>query len=1148
MMIPIPTPLWSLFLSPFAGGSGGTLPVTRAVASTNKHESDGDSADSWSSGTGSEFPSSASVFETYVKPVLNESSIENVRRLARYFENWFQESMTSLTKMAERLYKDGDIAKAKIYSERQIIVARFYEKYEPLIQDHHHQLIALEERKTNQLCGFDEGDNTSHSTTDLTVDKNAAKPPRLNVLSHNKAAIDNTKSVVNVVKPPPPVGVNTSTITENQTQTASPLVDDVDRLRALKKELRDQINHFASGRHYKPDDPYLVEKLTKIQEVNKTLSQLKAILHVPKVADLDQNRDGHQHADPHIVQTDDLLRQYGDLQKESQSCDKEAQDSVFKFERIVEEIIKTRGQLRYLSGRVHELEDSYEDLQPPLNRALRAGLEGVEHLRRSPPRDRTRLVPQTKSTDRSHIPFHSTPKEKSQNRHKSQRTRSRRDRSAVPKRTRRGDDPPSDPSNSSGSSSGSGGGPNKPPEPNKGKTEVRGRSRQSPPKQSLPRRPIVSKKPEINKFKGDDISDATLWISSFVDATRTMQWTDEDRASNFKQYLEGTAAQWYKNHFGFNKKKTAQELLNPTPIKWETIVNAFVDRFLGREASAQFISEYNNFAPEESGGWLTMCQRYRTVADMAYSQLEDIDKVQNLATRFGSKNSHTAMKMLECQTLSELEKVCRSFDLLNVVKPFDMLRPNNVRVPPRTAPQRIFQDNRQVNQWSSRKLPDSQSQKTREAVKKSDAVKDNQKSSEDVKQRSPFNVRCLNCWGIGHYMRDCEAITGNKKNPYAIAQNFKRIQNRINIPARDVNIMDEEIDERGLHEAHSIAYYFSDNFLDDEYEDDENGEDPGDVSAITTPFSRKKINVVRSEVTKPCLYVDVSGVPARALCDTGSDYTHVSGHFANELNHLERSHWRRPKLYAVNGRDVTPRHQINGVEISHQGLNFKSKIDVGIIREQSYDLIIGMDFMNAIGLVIVTPLSTLMLVSDLEKFFRQDDDAKASVKKLDWQKALKTKKNKYVNSDADTKGRKDSNKIEIHKIDLKSFEKEVNRWSYQPAEDIKTVMSELDFPSLNEVSASDEEPYELRCHTKEVESFGPREIKLIPISVRQETVKTTLLTEDPRFLEKGWQVQEVVLPTSVKDFQVYVRNNAPVPRILNRNASVAVLEEVDEMA
>ena len=207
------------------GGGGGTLPVTRAVTSTNKHESDDDSADSWSSGTGTEFPSSASVFETYVKPVLNESSIGNVKRLSRNFKDWFRNVRESMSKIAGELYDDDDLPKAKVYTERQIIVERFYEKHKPLIQDHYHQLIALEERKANQFCGFDEGDNISPSTTDLTADEGAAKPPRadnqsltrLNVLSHNKAAIDNTKSVVNVVKPPPPFGVDTSTVTEIQT-------------------------------------------------------------------------------------------------------------------------------------------------------------------------------------------------------------------------------------------------------------------------------------------------------------------------------------------------------------------------------------------------------------------------------------------------------------------------------------------------------------------------------------------------------------------------------------------------------------------------------------------------------------------------------------------------------------------------------------------------------------------------------------------------------------------------------------------------------------------------------------------------------------------------------------------------------------------
>ena len=208
----------------FSFTESGTI-TARAKTSTNKHESDEDSAVSWSSGTGTEFPSLSSIFETYVKPVLNENSIESVKRLAEEFKNWFRDVRKSMTKMAEELYDDDGLAKAEVYSGRQTIIARFYGKYKPLIQDHYHQLMALEERKTNQFWGFDEGDNTSHSTTDLTADEDAAKPSRadnqsltrLNVLSHNKAAIDNTKSAVNVVKPPPPVGVNTSTTTETRT-------------------------------------------------------------------------------------------------------------------------------------------------------------------------------------------------------------------------------------------------------------------------------------------------------------------------------------------------------------------------------------------------------------------------------------------------------------------------------------------------------------------------------------------------------------------------------------------------------------------------------------------------------------------------------------------------------------------------------------------------------------------------------------------------------------------------------------------------------------------------------------------------------------------------------------------------------------------
>ena len=131
--------------SSWRGRNEGETAITRARTSTDEHESDEDSAVSWSSGTGTEFPSLSSIFETYVKPVLNENSIESVKRLAEEFKNWFRDVRKSMTKIAEELYDNDDLAKARVYSGRRAIVDRFYEKYKPLIQDHYHQFMALEE-------------------------------------------------------------------------------------------------------------------------------------------------------------------------------------------------------------------------------------------------------------------------------------------------------------------------------------------------------------------------------------------------------------------------------------------------------------------------------------------------------------------------------------------------------------------------------------------------------------------------------------------------------------------------------------------------------------------------------------------------------------------------------------------------------------------------------------------------------------------------------------------------------------------------------------------------------------------------------------------------------------------------------------------
>lgn len=66
---------------------------------------------------------------------------------------------------------------------------------------------------------------------------------------------------------------------------------------------------------------------------------------------------------------------------------------------------------------------------------------------------------------------------------------------------------------------------------------------------------------------------------------------------------------------------------------------------------------------------------------------------------------------------------------------------------------------------------------------------------------------------------------------------------------------------------------------------------------------------------------------------------------------------------------MTPRYEFRNVKIRHEALGFDIDLDLGIIREPTYDLIIGIDFMDAVGLVMGQNRSTFFLEKDLQDFF-----------------------------------------------------------------------------------------------------------------------------------------------------------------------------------
>lgn len=69
--------------------------------------------------------------------------------------------------------------------------------------------------------------------------------------------------------------------------------------------------------------------------------------------------------------------------------------------------------------------------------------------------------------------------------------------------------------------------------------------------------------------------------------------------------------------------------------------------------------------------------------------------------------------------------------------------------------------------------------------------------------------------------------------------------------------------------------------------------------------------------------------------------------------YIEKSKYNGPRKQAVNGYDITPREEYKDIEVWNKTLNFSVHLNISILRDQQYDIIISMDIIAAVGLVVV---------------------------------------------------------------------------------------------------------------------------------------------------------------------------------------------------
>ena len=139
--------------------------------------------------------------------------------------------------------------------------------------------------------------------------------------------------------------------------------------------------------------------------------------------------------------------------------------------------------------------------------------------------------------------------------------------------------------------------------------------------------------------------------------------------------------------------------------------------------------------------------------------------------------------------------------------------------------------------------------------------------------------------------------------------------NRVNIVCEDSDSIENEINSKSLED-----FEYSKSLLNETLEENTSEEnkgldvEPEELKTIITPKVHQKKDVKGLSADgrvlhKPVMVVEVEGIRARALIDTGSDFTHVSGDFAKKLVNLEKKPWSKSKLYAATGIVVTPRYE-----------------------------------------------------------------------------------------------------------------------------------------------------------------------------------------------------------------------------------------------
>ena len=426
---------------------------------------------------------------------------------------------------------------------------------------------------------------------------------------------------------------------------------------------------------------------------------------------------------------------------------------------------------------------------------------------------------------------------------------------------------------------------------------------------------------------GGELPAANAWLQHFRLVSTNNGWDDSQKMTNAMLHLTGPAKDWFELRFippTDYELAPYSELILPT---WQEFQEAFYQEYRFKDVELLLEKHLQDIVRQKMESYVDYGRRVLNIIRNIDPNMTEGRKLRFIRQGLGRDFNRTAF--VNTESIEKLMKVFRRFDKDSTFPTEEMKTKSSETVTfQKTIPEstlgKPFFDRKQYTTPSSTSSQNAKEMKT---------------------QTTRTDVVCLNCNKQGHTYKMCSKKLDNA----AIRDRFREIKAQ-----RDGTYFDKKSGISGQNPTNNESLNRENMSTFDLCElDCEEMINPEFKSSSLTfnPILAKnyyKRDLIR-RLQSPLIRVTLNGIECYAMVDTGADFSLVRKHFAYQLNG-KRIKWPYPRLNSVNNSDVTPRFLIKNVRIQLGSKTISQ--DIAIMPRASHKVILGMDFLNEMGLMI----------------------------------------------------------------------------------------------------------------------------------------------------------------------------------------------------